>query len=117
MPTDSEEESSEEESSSSEDEAPQRPVPAAAPRRRKGDDEPDPEQMRRDMERLALIRQKRCARLPGWGAGCARALLLSLPGCFCRPCPPQTAPLPTRAPAPNPRRACPVQRGGAAEAD
>lgn len=30
-----------------------------APRRKK-EEEPDPEQMRRDMERLALIRKKRC---------------------------------------------------------
>lgn len=64
MPTDSEEESSEEESGSSseEEELPQRPVAAAAPRRRKDEDEPDPAQMAKDMERLALIRKKRCAR-------------------------------------------------------
>ncbi|PSC76530.1 ubiquinone biosynthesis [Micractinium conductrix] len=55
MPTDSEE--SEEESSSEEEEAP--PQPAPAPRRKKGEEELDPEQMRIDMERLALIRKKR----------------------------------------------------------
>lgn len=37
---------------------------------RKGDDEPDPEQMRKDMERLALIRQKRWV---GWRAGRGQA--------------------------------------------
>ena len=52
-------EDSEEESSSEEEAIPQRPAPAAVPRRKKGEEELDPEQMRLDMERLALIRKKR----------------------------------------------------------
>ncbi len=54
-------EDSEEESSSEEEEPPmpQRPAPGSAPRRKKGEEELDPEQMRIDMERLALIRKKR----------------------------------------------------------
>jgi hypothetical protein len=50
-------EDSEESSSEEEEEPPQRAAPA--PRRKKGEEELDPEQMRVDMERLALIRKKR----------------------------------------------------------
>lgn len=58
---DEDEESEEESDDESSDEAPE---PAylsqpAAPRRKKGDDEPDPEQIRKDMERLEMIKQRR----------------------------------------------------------
>ena len=51
-------EDSEESSSSEEEEPPPRAAPAA-PRRKKGEEELDPEQMRSDMERLALIKKTR----------------------------------------------------------
>ncbi|GAB4820041.1 hypothetical protein N2152v2_007087 [Parachlorella kessleri] len=60
-PSDSEDEDEDsEEDESEEEEEPKKAAPVpVAPRRKKGEEEVDPEQMRADMERLALIRKKR----------------------------------------------------------
>ena len=72
MPPPATAEDSEEESSSSEEEEPPPRAAPAAPRRKKGEEELDPEQMRIDMERLALIKKKRWVLGRGW-RGCGGA--------------------------------------------